>query len=183
VAGGIGSISWGKLCTAYIPTNNVDIFNETAGTFTPTNGLNRSLAYHYMTLLSTGRALESGGITPQTICCVVTSDSEVYTPLTLTFSASSLDFGRLPIGSMSPPQTATVTNVSGHPVSFTSITASGDYAQTNTCPASLSFRQSCTITATFTSTSQGTRTGAVTLKDNSLGSPSQTTALKGVGED
>jgi hypothetical protein len=30
--------------------------------------------------------------------------------------------------------------VSGRPVSFTSITASRDYAQTNTCPASLSSR-------------------------------------------
>jgi hypothetical protein len=113
----------------------------------------------------------------------VTSDAEVYTPLTLAFSASSLYFGLLPIGSTSPPQTVTVTNVSGHSVSFTSIAASGDYAQTNTCPASLSSGQSCTITVTFTSTAQGTRTGAVTLKDNSPGSPSQTIALKGVGED
>jgi hypothetical protein len=61
VAGGIGSISCEKLCTAYIPTNKVNIFNETAGTFTPANSLNRPLAYHYMTLLSTGRALASGG--------------------------------------------------------------------------------------------------------------------------
>jgi hypothetical protein len=42
--------------------------------------------------------------------------------------------------------------------------------------------QSCTITVTFTPTAAGTRSGSVTLKDNSPGSSSQTITLTGTGE-
>ena len=42
--------------------------------------------------------------------------------------------------------------------------------------------QNCTITVTFTPNGPGTRLGAVTLKDNSPGSPTQTIALTGIGE-
>jgi hypothetical protein len=41
---------------------------------------------------------------------------------------------------------------------------------------------SCTITITFTPTKTGTRSGAVILKDNSPGSPTQTITLTGTGE-
>jgi hypothetical protein len=42
--------------------------------------------------------------------------------------------------------------------------------------------QNCTIIVTFTPNGPGTRLGAVTLKDNSPGSPTQTIALTGTGE-
>jgi len=113
---------------------------------------------------------------------VVESTASFYTPLTLTFSASSLNFGLLQIGLSSPSQTVTVTNVSGHSANFTSIASSGDYSQTNTCPTTMTAGTSCTITITFTPTKTGTRNGAVTLKDNSPGSPTQTISLTGTGE-
>ena len=183
VAGGVGqSISCGKDCTGYIPFAKAEIYNETAGKFTAAASLSQALAYHSMTLLSTGRALENGGIGTTSICCVVESTASFYTPLTLTFSASSLNFGLLQIGLTSPSQTATVTNGSGHSVNFKSISASGDYAQTHTCPPTLPAGQNCTITVTFTPNGPGTRLGAVTLKDNSPGSPTQTIALTGTGE-
>jgi hypothetical protein len=183
VAGGFGqSISCGKACTGYIPFAKAEIYNETAGKFTATTSLNQSLAYHSMTLLSTGRALESGGIGTTATCCVVESTASFYTPLTLTFSASSLNFGLLQIGLTSPSQTVTVTNVSGHSVKFKSIAASGDYFQSHTCPTTLTTGQNCTITVTFTPNGPGTRPGAVTLKDNSPASPTQTIALTGTGE-
>jgi Abnormal spindle-like microcephaly-assoc'd, ASPM-SPD-2-Hydin/Galactose oxidase, central domain/Kelch motif len=183
VAGGIGqSISCGKACTGYIPTNKVDIYNEAAGKFTATGGLGQALAYQSMSLLTNGRALESGGISTTATCCVVVNTAEVYTPLTLTLSSASLNFGLLQIGLTSPSQTVTVTNVSGHSVTFTSIASKGDYARTETCPTTLTAGQSCTITVTFTPTAAGTRTGSVTLKDNSPGSPTQTIALTGTGE-
>jgi hypothetical protein len=183
VAGGVGqSISCGKDCTGYIPFAKAEIYNEIAGKFTAAASLSQALAYHSMTLLSTGRALENGGIGTTSICCVVESTASFYTPLTLTFSASSLNFGLLQIGLTSPSQTATVTNVSGHSVNFKSISASGDYAQTHTCPPTLLAGQNCTITVTFTPNGPGTRLGAVTLKDNSPGSPTQTIALTGTGE-
>jgi hypothetical protein len=71
--------------------------------------------------------------------------------------------------------------VSTHSVTFTSIASSGDYAETNTCPTTLNAGLSCTITVTFTPTKAGTRSGAVTLKNNCPGSPSQTITLTGTG--
>jgi hypothetical protein len=112
---------------------------------------------------------------------VVLSAAEIYTPLTLTVSAASLNFGVLRIGRTSAPQTVTVTNVSSHSATFTSIAGSGDFAQSNTCPTTLNAGQNCTITVTFTPTAAGTRTGAVTLQDNAPGSPTQTIALSGIG--
>jgi hypothetical protein len=183
VAGGVGqSISCGKVCTGYIPFSKVEVYNQAVGTFTDAPSLSQPLAYHSMTLLSTGRALESGGLGVTSTCCVVESTASFYTPLTLTFSASSLNFGLLQIGLTSPSQTVTVTNVSGHSVDFTSIVSSGDYAQTPTCPTTMTAATSCTITITFTPTKTGTRSGAVILKDNSPGSPTQTISLTGTGE-
>lgn len=183
VAGGIGqSISCGKACTGYIPTNKVDIYNEATGTFAATTNLSQSLAYHAMTILTTARALESGGIATTSTCCVVVNTAEVYTPLSLTFSASSLNFGLLQIGLSSPSQAVTVTNVSSHSVTFSSIASSGDFSQSHTCPTKMTAGQSCTITVTFTPTAAGTRNGAVTLKDNCPGSSMQTISLTGTGE-
>jgi hypothetical protein len=183
VAGGMGqSISCGKACTGYIPTSKADIYSEATGTFTTTTNLSQALAYHTMTLLATGRALENGGIATTSVCCVVVNTAEVYTPLTLTFSASSFNFGLLQIGHSSPSQTVTVSNVSNHSVTFTSIASSGDYSQGNTCPTTMTAGQNCTITVTFTPTATGTRKGAVTLKDNCPGSPAQTISLTGTGE-
>ena len=183
VAGGVGqSLSCGKDCTGYIPFAKAEIYNEATGTFTVTANLSQPLAYQSMTLLSTGRALESGGLGVTSVCCVVESSASYYIPLSLTFSASSLNFGLMQIGLSSPSQTVTITNVSSHSVNFTSIASTGDYSQSNTCPATMTAGGSCTITVTFTPTSSGTRAGAVTLKDNSPGSPTQTIALTGTGE-
>jgi len=183
LAGGMGqSISCGKACTSYVPFAKAEIYDEVAGKFTATTGLNQPLAYQSMTLLSTGRALESGGVGVTSICCVVESGASFYTPLTLTFSSSSLNFGLLQIGLSSPSQTVTVANVSAHSVKFGSIASSGDYYQSHSCPPTMAAGQSCTITITFTPTASGTRTGAVTLKDNSPGSPVQKITLTGTGE-
>ncbi len=176
------SISCGKACTGYIPFAKAEIYNETAGTFTAASSLGGARAYHSMTLLSTGRALESGGIGTTSVCCVVESGASFYVPLSLTLSTSSLNFGLLQVGLSSPSQTVTVTNVSSHSVSFTSIASSGDYSQSNTCPATLTAGLNCTITITFAPTVAGKRTGAVTLRDNSPGSPAQVISLSGTGE-
>ena len=100
----------------------------------------------------------------------------------MTFSAPSLNFGLEQIGLKSSPQTVTVTNVSSHSATFTSIASSGDYTQTNTCPSTLNAGQNCTITVTFTPSAAGTRNGNVTLKDNDPGSPIQVITLTGTGE-
>lgn len=181
VAGGEGqSISCGKACTSYIPTSKAETYSETTGKFTATSSLTRAQAYHSTTLLATGRALASGGTGTTSFCCVVLNTAEVYTPLTLTFSASSLNFGVVQIGLTSAAQSVTVTNVSSHSATFTSIAASGDFSG-STCPSTLNAGQNCSVTVTFTPTAAGTRTGALTFKDNSPGSPTQTVTLAGIG--
>lgn len=184
VAGGEGqSISCGKDCTSYIPTAKAEIYTEATGKFAATANLSRARAYHYATLLANGRALTDGGLGTTSVCCVVLNSAEDYTPLTLTFSASSLNFGFLQVGLTSPSQTVTVTNVSNHSVLLTSITHSGDFSESNDCPVagSLTINQSCTITVTFTPTKAGTRNGAVAINDNSPGSPQQRITLSGTG--
>ncbi|HWZ84349.1 MAG TPA: choice-of-anchor D domain-containing protein [Terriglobales bacterium] len=183
VPGGVGQpISCGKDCTGYIPTSKVDIYSEANGSFKSAPSLSQPQAYQSTTLLKTGGALQDGGIGTTNICCVVLNTAQIYTPLTLTFSASSLNFGLLQIGLTSPPQTVTVTNVSNRSVKFSSIATSGEYSLSHNCPATLSSGQNCTITVTFAPTVAGTKSGAVTLKDNSPGSPTQTIALTGTGE-
>lgn len=182
VAGGEGqAISCGRACTGYIPTAKTEIYSEATGKFTAGPYLSRAMAYHSSTLLTNGRALVNGGIGTTSICCVVLNVAQVYTPLTMTFSASSLNFGVLEIGLTSASQSVTVTNVSSHSATFTSIASSGDFIQNNNCPVTLNAGQSCAITASFKPIAAGTRTGAVTLQDNDPGSPTQTIALTGIG--
>jgi hypothetical protein len=183
VPGGFGqSISCGKDCTGYIPTSKVDSYDEASGTFTAAPSLSQPQAYQSTTVLKTGGVLQNGGIGTTSVCCVVLNTAQIYTPLTLTFSASSLDFGLLQVGLTSPSQTVTVTNVSNHSVKFSSIAASGEFSLSPTCPTTLASTQSCTIAVTFAPTVAGTKNGAVTLKDNSPGSPTQTITLTGTGE-
>ena len=75
-----------------------------------------------------------------------------------------------------------MTNISTHSVVFTGITSSGDFEQTNTCPATLDAGQGCQISVTFAPTAAGALSGAVALSDNSPGSPRQVVSLSGVGE-
>src|SRR5207245_2177928 len=57
-----------------------------------------------------------------------------------------------------------ITNTGTTPATFNSITATGDYTATGTCPTpgnSLAPAASCTEQITFTPTQTGTRTGAI----------------------
>lgn len=183
VSGGFGvSISCGRGCTGWIPTSKAALYSEATGAFTSSAPLPRALAYHVTTTLASGRALATGGIGYGATCCQVESNAEVYTPLTLSFSSLSLNYGLEQIGVASPPQTVTVTNASPHNAAIAGIAASGDYAQANACPAMLLPGQQCAIAITFTPTAAGTRAGGVTLTDDSPGSPTQTIALTGFGE-
>ena len=56
----------------------------------------------------------------------------------------------------------------------------GDYAQTNTCGASLAAKSHCTISVTFTPTTTGTRTATLNVIDSANNTP-QTVTLKGTG--
>jgi hypothetical protein len=104
----------------------------------------------------------------------------------LTLSVNTLTFAATISGSQSATQSVTVTNTGGAALAITSIaltgTNPGDFAQTNTCGASLTASATCTITVTFTPTAGGARAASVTLTDGAVGSP-QNVTLSGTGED
>ena len=175
-AGGVNSSCGRYACLR--PTNTAEIYSPTTGTFKAAAKLSTVRWYHTTSLLSGGQALTEGGNNYY----IQLSSAEFYVPLSLSISSYSLNLGYEQIGVSSPAQTVTVTNASSHTVSFTSVTFSGDYAGTNTCTGTLNPGLSCKISVVFTPRAAGTRSGAVALKDNSPGSPTQTISLTGVGE-
>ena len=100
----------------------------------------------------------------------------------IAFSPGTLTFGSYSVGSSSPAQTVTITNIGTAPITLTSLVTSGDFGQTNTCPTSSAFAQAanCTVSVTFTPAASGTRTGSLTVTDDVPVSP-QVLALSGTG--
>lgn len=96
------------------------------------------------------------------------------------FAPASVIFPTQPVGTSSPAQTVSLTNSGNAPLNISSIQASGDYAQSNTCPATLAPSLGCTIGITFTPTASGTRSGTLTVNDDAYGSP-QIVNLAGTG--
>ncbi len=78
-------------------------------------------------------------------------------------STTSLEFDAEPVGFTSPPQTVTLTNNGSATLTISSITVTGDFAQSNNCPASLAVGASCTISVTFTPTAAGDRSGSLPI--------------------
>jgi hypothetical protein len=102
------------------------------------------------------------------------------TPGALSVSPAKLKFSDQKIGTTSRARTLNVTNRGGAAVSFTRMLVSGDFAQTNTCGASLAARASCAISVTFRPTAAGVRKGDLPLDDNAVNSP-QIVNLSGRG--
>ena len=103
--------------------------------------------------------------------------------LPVTFTPSSLNFGNQNVGSTSTAQSISLQNTGISALTISSITASGDFAQSNNCPISpstLAVNSTCTINVTFTPTLAGSRSGTLSVSDNATGSP-HTVALSGTG--
>ena len=96
-------------------------------------------------------------------------------------SAASLSFSAQAVGVTSAAQVVTVTNTGTASLVVSGVTASGDYAESDTCAGtSLPPSKTCTISITLTPSVSGTITGIVTLFDNAPNSP-QLIALNGSG--
>jgi len=85
------------------------------------------------------------------------------------------------MGTTSAAQSVTLTNTGNASLSITSISATGDFAETNTCGSALTVGASCTISVTFSPSVPGSLTGTVVVEDNATGSP-QTVSLTGTGQ-
>ncbi len=93
---------------------------------------------------------------------------------------SNLVFVTQLAGTPSPVQPVRLSNYGTRTLNITSITASGDFIQTNTCGPTLAAGVSCTINVAFKPTQGGTRTGTLTVTDNAPNSP-QRVSLSGTG--
>jgi hypothetical protein len=96
---------------------------------------------------------------------------------------NSLSFPSQIVNTTSAGQSIALRNRQGVPLAVSSITITGDFAQTNNCPMApqtLPKDSGCTIIVTFTPTALGTRTGTLTVVDNASNSP-QLASLSGSG--
>ena len=139
-----------------------------------------------VTFTPTGTGTRAGAVTitdnasdsPQTVNLSGTGVAAAAPVVSL--STTSLVFADQEVSTTSAPQAVTLSNTGTGPLAITSIVASGDYAQTNTCGSSVAAGANCQMDVTFTPTGTGTRAGAVTITDNASDSP-QTVNLSGTG--
>src|SRR6266853_1871906 len=103
-------------------------------------------------------------------------------PSAIKFSPASLTFANQDIGTSSNSQPVTITNFGGSLLNFSSISASGEFAETNDCANSLVAGASCTASVSFAPTVAGPATELLTLNDDSGNwGTSQAVTLAGTG--
>ena len=123
---------------------------------------------------------DSGSGSPHSVSVTGTG---VAATTAVTLSPKTLAFEELLVGSVSAPQTATITNSGTSVLEINNITVTGDYQQTNTCGDTFNVLQvgdSCTVSVTFQPVGSGARNGAVSIFSNASGSPHVIT-LTGTG--
>ena len=159
----------------------------TASTDCPSTGLLAGQACHVTVRLTPTQAgTRPGGLTisdnaagsPQTIGLTGIG----VAPVASIAPPTGLDFGNLAVGTTSVPKPITITNVGTAPLIVTGSTITGDFLRVDptACVGSLAVNASCVINVAFAPSSQGPRTGSLTLTDNALDSP-QHVALTGFG--
>src|ERR1019366_7096569 len=114
---------------------------------------------------------------------VTLSGTGVGVPI-VSLTAGSLTFASQNVGTTSAAQSVTLNNTGSATLLISSLavtgTNAGDFAQTNTCGASVAAGGNCSISVTFTPTAAGIRGASVTITDNAAGSP-HTVTLSGTG--
>ena len=98
----------------------------------------------------------------------------------LAFTATGLRFGQEAVGTTSTAQKVTLINGTSTALTITSIKASVNFAQANTCGTSLAVGAYCDVTVSFKPASIGIKQGSITVVDSASGSP-QILPLIGTG--
>ena len=95
---------------------------------------------------------------------------------TLLLSPATWDFGNQRVGTNSSFKNVTITNTGLAPITFYTITKTGDYSLTEDCPNSprvLAAGASCTLRVRFKPTTTGKRDGKIQLTDDAQGNPQE----------
>ncbi|HEY6272419.1 MAG TPA: choice-of-anchor D domain-containing protein [Terriglobales bacterium] len=99
-------------------------------------------------------------------------------------STTNINFGDQAVGTTSLPVVVRLGNTGTTALAISLIKLQGadpkDFAETNTCGSSVAAGKTCTITVTFTPTTQGSRTASLGVSDSGGGSP-QRVSLSGNG--
>jgi hypothetical protein len=104
----------------------------------------------------------------------------VDTPATVVFTPSALSFPNTAVGQNSSAKPVTLANTGDAALTITSVSASGNFSETNNCGTTVAGGQNCTINVIFAPTQVGALAGAVTINDNA-GSGQQSVPLTGTG--
>jgi hypothetical protein len=133
--------------------------NLTTGTLT---GLTNGTVY----TITVTAVNNNGGSPPST------PSNNVKPGLAVTsFAPTSLTYSIEDVGSTTPAQTLTLSNAGQGAMGISSIGTTGDFGQTNSCPAQLAVGASCPISVTFSPTAGGARTGTVTISSDAASGP------------
>ncbi|MGA9509717.1 MAG: SBBP repeat-containing protein [Candidatus Sulfotelmatobacter sp.] len=89
----------------------------------------------------------------------------------VSIAPNSLPFPLQPVGSPSQPQLALLHNMGSSTLSISSISTSGDFAESDDCGISVPAAGSCIFSVVFTPTVAGSRTGSIVIQDDAAGSP------------
>ncbi len=98
----------------------------------------------------------------------------------VSFNRVTLVFSAQVVGTTSPAKQVRLTNSGSQPVTLSNLNTTGDFSQSNDCPATLGILKGCTINVRFSPSGLGTRNGTLTVTDNAANSP-QTIPLTGTG--
>jgi len=128
-------------------------------------------------------SMTTRGNHPKTLLVLAMFVSTCLTSKAQTFNPATVGFGNWVVQTTSTSKATVLTNTLTVPLTISSISTSGDFAETSTCPISpdtLAAGAKCQILVTFTPTALGARAGTLTVSDNSGSSP-QTAQLSGSG--
>ncbi len=88
----------------------------------------------------------------------------------ITVSPGSLTFGAQAVATQSAAQAFTITSNGNSPVTFTTLSLTGDFTEQDTCAGkTLAVGAACAVQVTFAPTATGTRTGLLTVYENVAG--------------
>jgi parallel beta-helix repeat protein len=134
----------------------------------------------YTPQTATLKITDNAAGSPQTVMLTAT----VIDPVPA-FSAGSLSFGTVKTSSGTAAKSVTLTSAGGTSLSITGFAITGadpkDFTETNTCPATMAPKATCSITVTFKPTVKGSRTATLVVTDSAQNSP-QSIALSGTGD-
>jgi subtilase family serine protease len=176
-----------------VPISGISLTGANAGDFSMANNCGTSVTLGVnCTIWVTFQPTASG---PRSASVTIQADTTLNVPVSgtgsgssgspgVSLSATNLNFNGVNIGTPSAPQGFTITNTgsAGLSISGISITGAntGDFGQSNNCPATLGASASCNVTVTFTPRAAGSRSAAVTITDSAPGSP-HSVSLSGSG--